>query len=119
MIEINRGDTIPASIEIYYADGDTPMDLTGRTVHFTVKERVNQPDEQALISLNSDNEDEIEIENPEGGICEWVFKSEDTKGLEPDKYYFDVKVSSSNEQYTVLYGDFIVKEAVRHSTEAE
>ncbi len=117
MIEIRRGDTIPASIQIYYSDGETPMNLTDRDVYFTVKERVNQPDDAALISLSSINE--INISEPSSGICKWVFKSEHTEDLMPGKYYFDVKVVGDNQQLTVLYGDFVVNDSVKHHTEVQ
>lgn len=71
-----------------------PLDLTGATIHFTVKKEIS--DRLPVIKKSSINSSEIEIVNAKAGIAKIHLAPSDTQDLEPNFYVFDVWVVLAN-----------------------
>lgn len=71
-----------------------PLDLTGATLHFTVKKEIS--DRLPVIKKSSLISSEIEIVNAKSGIAKINLNPSDTQDLEPNFYVFDVWVVLSN-----------------------
>jgi hypothetical protein len=78
-----------------------PVDLTGATLWFTVKERVE--DRDPLILKRSTDGAQIAITQPFSGKAEIYLFPGDTAKLEPQEYVFDVWVVLANgKRYPVI-----------------
>lgn len=79
-----------------------PVNLTGATVHFTVKKEIL--DRVPIIKKSSQVLTEIEIQSPpEDGVARIFLDPADTQDLEPNLYTFDVWVIlSSGKRYQVV-----------------
>lgn len=71
-----------------------PLDLTGVTLHFTVKKEIS--DRLPVIKKTSLISSEIEIVNAKAGTAKIHLNPSDTQDLEPNFYIFDVWVVLSN-----------------------
>lgn len=119
-IEVFKGESKDLELEVTQIgedidgnDEEQPVDLTGSTVYFTVREQASSP--EALISKNSTNALDIEIVDPAtGGFALIHLSPDDTKMLNADQFVFDIwLVLSSGKQVPVVeVSEFIVKEPV-------
>lgn len=84
------------------APDDTPFDLTGGKVIFTVKSRVD--DERPILQKTSAVGAEAAIISAKGGTAEVYIVPVDTKALQVKQYVFDVWVTftSPTRQYQVI-----------------
>lgn len=92
---------------------EQPVDLTGATIYFCVRRKVNSPD--LLIAKNSTNILDIEILTPlTDGLAIIHLASDDTRNMEAGEYVFDIWIvlSSGKKTPVVEVSEFIVKEAV-------
>lgn len=83
------------------------FDLTGATIYFTVKcdvrDRDNQLQKTSLVVA------EIEVAaDPREGTAKIYFVPEDTKGLEPGQYVYDIVVVSGTDQHVVVGPDTLI-----------
>ena len=101
-LEVFRGDS--KTYKLILTDGTgNPIDLTNKTVIFTVKKSANDDDSLAKIQkvVNSHTD-------PVNGITEINLVPDDTE-IEPDTYVFDIQLSDNQSVHTVATGRFIVK----------
>jgi hypothetical protein len=100
---------------------DDPVDLTGAKVTFTVKEKMGDPDDQAVFQKKNTEAgggpSEINVINPTGGSAEIYIVPADTEDVNPGNYMWDVQVTLANgKTYTVLRGRVTFKEDVTKAT---
>lgn len=99
-VSMIRGTSKTLSLKVKDAAGN-PVDLTGSTVYFTVKQKAK--DKYALIQKISTDIAQIEIPNPTDGIAKIYIAPEDTISMATTRYMFDVLVIlSSLERYVVV-----------------
>ena len=78
-----------------------PVDLTGATIHFTVKREVKEA--VPVIKKSTASVTEVEITDPKGGIAKIYLNPNDTRDLEPGQYVFDVlAILASGKRYIVV-----------------
>src|SRR5690606_29418699 len=87
-IRIIRGDTIRLLLNFIDFEGDV-YDLTDGIVFFTVKERLSDDDDDALILKNIDT-----FTEPESGEMILELSSMDTE-IEIGKYWYDIQLKDS------------------------
>jgi hypothetical protein len=97
-LNIKRGDTW--SRTIYFTDNDNvPIDITGWTIFFTVKNKVDDPDSSAIISKTITS-----FSNPTGGEAGISLSTTDTNQT-IGSYLYDIQVKTNlNEIITVMEG---------------
>ncbi len=87
------------AIEISIKKDGVPYNLSGVTVYFTVKKKLEDTYSQAVIqkvvTVHKD---------PEGGVTEILITKEDTSGLAIGEYFYDIQVGGA----TVLKGKFVI-----------
>lgn len=90
------------TLEVAVVDlSDKPVDLTGSTIFFTVKQCYDQS--HGLIIKTSNNIAEAEIVNAKGGIARIYLQPADTFGLAEGQYKFDVWVELvTGKRYPVI-----------------
>lgn len=91
------------TLKLFVLDRENkPVNLTGATVHFTVKKEVM--DRVPVLKKSSQVLTEIEISAPpEDGIARIFLDPADTQDMEPNFYFFDVWVIlSSGKRYQVV-----------------
>ena len=100
-IEIVHGTTRTLRLTISDVE-DSPVDLTGGRIYFSVKRDVT--DAQSLIQKVTTNPAEGAIIKPKGGIAEIYLKPADTHNLQTTvDYVFDVwLVTASGDRYDVI-----------------
>lgn len=97
-IEIIRRDDVRLTVTITDDEGN-PLNLTGATVYFTVKENRLDSDEDALITAEVTSH-----VNPTGGLTEIDLTQEQTD-LEARSYFFDVQVKDASDRIrSINYG---------------
>lgn len=100
-ITIVRGSS--KTLELAVTDlQDKVVNLTGASIYFTVRERLNAPN--PLIYKSTGNVAEIEVIDATGGKAKIYISYMDTMNLEaPKQYVFDVwVVLSSGKRYPVV-----------------
>lgn len=96
-----RGDTLEYSFTFFDKDG-TPLDLSDKILWFTLKENIEDDDNDAAIQIRVDNHTD-----PANGITKLTVSPQDTYNLIPDmEYYYDFQLSSIDGTFvkTVLAG---------------
>lgn len=83
--QIVQGDTWAQTLEIEYSDTGNPVDLTGATL--TVRVEDEKTDETVL-------QQDLTINDAQGGIASWQFSSADTEGL-LGRYTVELEVTDS------------------------
>lgn len=92
-IEIVRGDS--AAFDVTFRDAEENLiDLTGGTVFFTVKRRVTDDDDSAVLTVDLVVDDLDDIE-PESGTIEIALQPEETSELS-GVYSYDVQLKDSD-----------------------
>lgn len=96
-----RGDAYKLKLTI--TDGETPVDLSGCLVFYTLKAEVDNDLEDSAAIIRKDVS---EHSDPENGMTEIMIDGADTDGLVPgEKYVHDVQiVSAAGKPWTPLYG---------------
>lgn len=87
-IEFIRRDTVTLTITFTNQDGD-PIDLTGSTVFFTIKDRPDDPDSEALLATSWTSHTD-----PTAGRTSVTLSTTQTN-IEPDAYFYDFQVRES------------------------
>lgn len=96
-LTIVRGDTKTYKLVFRNSSG-IPVDITGWTVYFTVKENLSQTDDQALISKNVTSHTD-----PANGETSIVLSSTDTDHV--GNYIYDIQYKNTlDEIHTILEG---------------
>lgn len=110
-VSIVRGTSKTLSLKVKDAAGN-PVNLTGATVYFTVKQKAK--DKYSLIQKISTDIAQVEIPNPTDGIAKIYISPEDTVSLATTRYMFDVWVIlSSGDRYVVVAPSvFEVKDSI-------
>ncbi len=78
-----QGNTVTLNLAFTDSDGD-PVDITGYTIYFTLKENKYDDEADAIIT-----EDVTTHVNPTGGISKVELSAEDTAELQ-ETYYYDL-----------------------------
>jgi hypothetical protein len=110
-IEMYRGTSKTFILEVTDEAGDV-VNLTGCTIYFTVKERLEEVN--PLIQKKSSDAMEIDIYDPTGGKAKIYLNPADTQALALKPRTFDVwVVLSSGKRYVVIPpSDFVLKPSV-------
>lgn len=98
-----------------------PVDLTNAKLTFTLKEKMSDPDDQAIFQKKNTeaggDDTEIKVLDPVGGSAEIYIVPDDTDDVNPGNYMWDVQVTLANgKTYTVLRGRVTFKEDVTKAT---
>lgn len=112
-IELFKGQSKTFLLSVKEEPANTPADLTGATVYFTVKRRVG--DATAIIAKTSATVTEIEILVPEtDGKAKIFLSPSDTNAMSPGNYVYDVWVELvSGKRYPVIEPSaFVLKDSV-------
>lgn len=104
-LEIIRGDDSTFQATFTNNDG-VAIDLTEGTVFFTVKEDLDDPDSQAIIS-----KEYTSSSAPTTGIMNIVLDNTDTD-VEVGRYYFDIQFKKSGNIFSTERGRFIVNQDI-------
>jgi len=106
-LSIYKGESKTLILTIEKPDPDNlgsciPVDITGATVYFTVKEKPEAT--EVFIRKTSATVTEVELTDPRGGIAKIFLAPADTINMDPRRsYVFDVWVTlSSGDQYPVV-----------------
>lgn len=86
-VEIYRGMSKTLELAVTDAQGKA-VDITGSTVHFTVKQDIR--DGTATVQKSSASSSQIELTSPRLGIARIYIVPADTQNLDPASYTFDV-----------------------------
>jgi hypothetical protein len=87
-LTIIRGDDVTIPVTFTDSDGD-PINLTGCTVFFTVKNEKSDDDDDAVISKSVTSHT-----TPASGITQVVLTHTDTD-IDPGSYYWDLQIKDS------------------------
>lgn len=87
-LTIIRGDDVTIPVTFKDSAGD-PIDLTGSTVFFTVKNEKTDSDNEAVISKSVASHT-----TPASGITQVVLTNEDTD-IDAGSYYWDLQIKDS------------------------
>lgn len=102
-IDIVRGDTKTFALN-FTSDGNTPINITGWTIYYTVKRRLEDLDVDAVIRKTITTHT-----NPTGGQTEIVLLNTDTQNLETETFWHDIQVKDTNNKInTIAFGTFNV-----------
>jgi len=105
-----KGDTIPLTFTVTDYLG-TPIDLTGSTTKFTVKKKVDDPDNKAIIAKSWSVHT-----SPTTGVTDIILSRDDTF-RQPGTYFWDFQITGSGGAIsTADLGEFIVKPHVTVTT---
>ena len=85
-LRIVRGDTIPFNLTITDTD-DLPVNITGFTLFFTVKEDIADDDANAVVSISQTSHTD-----PANGLTSLVVPSATTELLSAGEYYWDLQI---------------------------
>ena len=113
-LEIYRGDDLRYDITI--KNGSTPVDITGDTIFFTIKQYVDSDDSADENALVKDTV--TEHTDAQGGISEVHIPGSETTGIKTGMYMFDVqwKRGSSGDITTLVSGTILVKPDITRRT---
>lgn len=105
-----KGDTNPLTFTIVDSTG-AAVNLTGATVKFTVKKKVDDPDSKALIAKSWSTHT-----NAAGGITDITLSKDDTF-RQPGSYLWDFQITGSGGAISTCdVGEFIIKPHVTITT---
>lgn len=95
-LEMTKGDTFSFGLEI------VDLGQSVESAYFTVKN--NYDDETYIFQKSLDNG--IELDHIEGDNYFYKVRiaPNDTKNLEPKKYYYDFEINLNNDTFTILKG---------------
>lgn len=103
LISLIRGNTQTVTTEFIDDVNDTPINITGATVYFTVKNSYDDPDSAALIAKTVTSHTD-----PTNGETQFVLSATDTD-IEPREYYYDLKIQfMSGTVNSIQFGKFRV-----------
>ena len=95
-----RGDTLRYKLTFKDADTQTPVDLTGASIWFTLKSNISEPDNEAAIQVHT--ETHIDAVN---GKTEIVVPASETNNLDISTYFYDFQlVDAQGNVSTVMSG---------------
>jgi len=107
--DIFRGDDRNYNLIFKDADG-VAIDITGWTIFVTVKEKINDSDDDAKIAI------EATITNAVGGLATFSFTDVQTYELNGD-YYYDVQIKKADGAiFTVTSGRIKIKRDITRRT---
>ena len=103
-ISMTRGDTLAFGFEIEGLDSDQTI----TNAYFTVKH--HKEDTVNTFQLSFDDQT---IMDEGDGLYSVRAIPALTAGLEPDTYYYDLKIELDNDTYTIMSGKLIIKKGVK------
>lgn len=113
MIEEYRGDLWEWGITVSGYDEETgeetPVDLSGTTLLATLKRRLGDEDEEAVLTAEV-----AEHDNAAGGVSAVRFQTVQTAGVEPGEYAADMRLLPG--PHVLWRGVVVVKEPVTRRT---
>ena len=101
VIKIAQGDSAPQIIRVF-KDGER-LNITGYTFNFTVKKKVTDTDDDAMIKIDWSSHTD-----PTQGQTLLDIPPSATKNLEPGKYVFDIQFKNGGNVTTVCFGTLII-----------
>ena len=105
-----RGDAFAKNVTAYDSTGAI-LDLTGKTVWFTVKDADDQTsDDTSAITrcywVSGGSSSGITVSAPTTGVMQIVAPGSDMAALNPERrYVYDVQVLLNSEPYTIVFGE--------------
>lgn len=108
-----RGDAFAKNVTAYDSTGAI-LDLTGKTVWFTVKDAADQgtDDTNAITKcywVSGGASSGITVPTPSNGVMQIVAPGSDMANLNPERrYVYDVQVLLNSQPYTIVYGEISV-----------
>jgi len=90
---IIRGDDTSFDLTFTDKDGNV-IDITGATVFFTVKENVDDDDDDAIISVEKSTHDGVD-DDPENGLTV-IYLTDSETDVEIGSYFYDVQLKESD-----------------------
>lgn len=108
-----RGDTQTYKITIRDKVTGTPVDITGSTFWFTLKEFPDLPDSEASIQKSVTNH-----ADPTNGVTIITLTPADTGSLSPNtRYYYDFQwVTNTGDVHTIIAGKVKVLQDITRSS---
>lgn len=110
-----RGDSRTIQIQVYQSDGQTPFNLTGCEVFFTVNANSNNTadnDTSAVIAAKT-----LSFSTPTNGLATIQLTNAMTQDIAPGTYYYDVQLKdASGNIYSLAQNTFTVIADVTRST---
>jgi hypothetical protein len=108
-ITMYRGDTNTITVTVTDSEGSV-FDLTDYTMRFTVKDKSSDSDDLAKIGPKT-----ATISTPLTGVGV-IAIDEDDSNLKAKSYVYDVQITSTANNYTIIKDDFIILEDVTRET---
>ncbi len=104
-LSIIRGDTKTWPLTFYSDEAKTtPINITGWTIFFTVKEKTDAPNDSADTSAKI-KKDVTSHSDPTHGVTSLTLSPTDTD-IEPGTYLYDLQVKKANgDVKTIMMGD--------------
>lgn len=103
-IEMTRGDTTPFNVNVV-GSNLAPEDLTDSKIWFTVKAQYADPDIDAIIALNSEDDPTqvFIVDDPLNGHAQIVINPTDTDDItRRTVYYYDVQLKTADGKITTV-----------------
>ena len=94
-LEIIRGDD--DALEVEFEVEGAPLDLTGSTVFFTIKENIDDTDADALLKAQQSTHID-----PTNGITVIPLGHAETLALDPGVYFYDIQSVASDGSVTSM-----------------
>lgn len=105
-VQIIRGDDVTLHITFTDQDND-PVDITGSEVFFTVKNKLADVDDDALIATSTTSHT-----TPDSGITSIVLTNTDTD-INPGTYVYDLQlIDETDSVSSIIYGKFQIVDDV-------
>lgn len=112
-IEVIRGDDVIVFATFMDKDKNV-IDITDSTVFLTVKKRLTDEDEDALIKTDTSQHTE-----PALGMTE-IHLSDENTDIAPGEYFYDLQIKTADDKInSVRYGRFVVVTDITRRTEAD
>jgi hypothetical protein len=106
-------DKILGPFTVYQQNKRTAQDITGWSVSWMLKRSLEDPD--ADLVLQKTTSAGITLTTPTSGILSITIADTDTDGLEPGKYYHEVKRTDAGQETVLSQGTCVLKRGVHRT----
>jgi hypothetical protein len=102
-ISMYRGDDKPFNLAFTYSGTNAPIDITGFSVFFTVKNSTADADPGVIQKIVTTHD------SPTSGLTSFTINSANTSGLSERTYMYDIQYKdTSGLRTTVTRGNFVL-----------
>jgi hypothetical protein len=103
-ISMFRGDDKQFDLHFAYSGTGSPLNITGFSVYFTVKNSISDLDGSAIIQKIVTTHT-----SPINGSSNFILNNSDTSGLSEKTYFYDIQFkNTSGQRTTVTRGNFVI-----------